>query len=215
MTFGDFYHTAALKYSGAYEFGLQVYAKMIQVMQGGPGAPGSHDYGVLAECVRFAGSGDYLEIGSAFGCSAILAALVKKKYDLPGKVTCIDPLNGGAFGKEYDPAFPNIPIIPETIQANAELFGVRLEIIRAKSEPFPIKNRRFAMTYIDGWHLDGQPLRDWEHVREVTDNLVVFHDYDPDHPHVVEACKVATGEKGWMPVHVFGNTFALMRKDLK
>lgn len=214
MSFGSFYFTAMLKFDDAYDFGIATYKHMIRTMLGKPGALGSHDYALLAQCVKFAADGDYLEIGTAFGYSAIMAALTKKEFNLSGNVVCIDPLNGTHDGFEFDPDSPGVPITPETVMENAKRMGVELEIVREKSEPFPIKNRRFAITFIDGWHADGQPLRDWEAVKEVTDKVVMFHDYDDRNPDVVNACKMATFHKNWMPLHISGNTFVVVNNRL-
>src|SRR5574342_461649 len=69
---------------------------------------------ILAQTVINAGNGDHLEIGSLFGGSAILSALVKKNFSLQGNIYCIDHLV--LTGKDY-------------ISINARKFDVENRII--------------------------------------------------------------------------------------
>lgn len=210
----DCYPATMLKYDDAYDFGIDTYRYLLRTITGKPGALGAHDYGILAQCVKAAGNGDYLEIGTLFGHSAFTAALTKRYYGLPGEIVCIDPLNGSSYGKEFDPDTPGIPIVPKTLEDNARRVNVNLEIVQAKSTPFPISGRRFAVTFIDGWHLDGQPVMDWRAVKDITDKMVIFHDYDLSHHDVIAACLEAANDSEWIPVAISGITFVVMKRDL-
>jgi hypothetical protein len=114
--------------------------------------------------------GDHLEIGTMWGGSAILAALVKQDYGFEGKVVVIDPFcdSDGAHGH------PNADIF----WSNAEKLGVkdRMELIQEYSHPWPLKDRKFATALIDGNHNDPWPERDWNNVKECAD-VVLIHDY--------------------------------------
>ena len=48
---------------------------------------------ILLECVERAGDGNYIEIGTLFGGSAISVALLKKWLSQEGLIFCVDPLN--------------------------------------------------------------------------------------------------------------------------
>ncbi len=210
----NYYPTAMLKFDDAYDFGIDTYRYLLRTIIGKPGALGAHDYGILAQCVKAAGDGDYLEIGALFGHSAFVAALTKRYYGISGSITCIDPLNGSSYDRQYDPDTPGIPITLETITENSRRARVDLEIIQKVSTPFPLTGRRFAVTFIDGWHLDGQPILDWRAVKGITDKMVIFHDYDLSHPDVVEACLEAGNDPDWIPVLICGITFTVMKRDL-
>jgi len=164
-----------------------------------------NDNSLVMAC--FAGIyGDHLEIGSLHGGSAILVALLKQELGLPGQVVCIDPLDGyytgTKFSSDRDP-ITKIPVCREVIDENVRIFGLegRIEIIQKKSDPFPIKNRRFTSSYIDGNHWGDYPQLDWENVKEVTDKLVIFDNCDKGHPSVLDACQIAAFSDNWFPCH--------------
>ena len=206
---GTFYKVAILKFDDTYGLGINIYNRLVKEMRGVPGSFGSHDYGLMAQCVKFVGDGDYLEIGCAYGFSAILVALVKRELGIKGTVTCIDKMPGTQEG------FANVSenITPEVLFDNAKRMGVEIELVQALSEPFPVMDRRFAMTFIDGWHKDGQPTRDWNNVKAITDKLVLFHDYDEWSPDVLKACLYSTTDPAWLPIHISGNTFVTMKRE--
>ena len=52
------------------------------------------DVGSLAQMVKNAGNGNHLEIGTAWGGSAIMAALVKRRFGLDGQIVAFDPISG-------------------------------------------------------------------------------------------------------------------------
>lgn len=149
--------------------------------------------------------GDHLEIGTLFGASAIVCALAKKNAKREGKIFCIDPLNGyyigarnknGAdIGSEIDKPSGKKPTM-ENLLKNCKEFGVELEIIQKKSDPFPeeLKGRKFATVYIDGDHWNGAPARDWNSIKDNVDSFVIFHDCTPEYSHVTDAYRRARKE---------------------
>lgn len=170
----------------------------------------------LLWAVSLAGDGDYLEIGVLHGGSLIAAALLKKRLGLRGSCVGIDPLDGYYIGTAYasntDPV-SGVPVSLDTIRENELRFGVSLEIVRAKSDPFPFSGRQFAVTYIDGDHWQGAPLRDWEAVRRCTSRFVVFdNDSETTHPSVHAAVNEAGFTLGWKIVLRQGITCILERQ---
>lgn len=153
-------------------------------------------------------NGNHLEIGTLHGGSAIVVALLKKHYGYSGRVTCIDPLNGyyadiPKWAHETD-VVTNVPVTLETIRENEQRFGVSLEIIQAKSNPFPVRGRSFATAYIDGDHWREAPLIDFINASTVTSDYIVFDNCDQKHPDVMRACWIA--EQVWTPYKRQGTT---------
>jgi hypothetical protein len=144
--------------------------------------------------------GDHLEIGTLHGGSAIVVALLKKRYGFTGRVVCVDPLDGYYTGTRY--AFPvdfvsKVPVSLETIRENERRFGVELEIVRARSIPFPLHGRRFATAYIDGDHWGDVPLMDFINAAWITDKYITFDNCGAKWPDVTRACGIA--EWVWQP----------------
>ena len=135
---------------------------------------------LLTELVQRGGNGDHLEIGTLFGASAIHAALYKKEKGLGGKIVCIDPFEPGLLTPTIRERCVCDPT-PEIVMENAKFYGVadRIEIIKTKSKPFPIKGRRFATTYIDGDHTFSGAYSDWENARQITDVAILLDDDSP------------------------------------
>lgn len=174
----------------------------------------------LAWAVAQAGNGDHLEIGTMFGGSAILAALVKKTNGLEGDVYCVDPLNGyyvkGPYPCMVDPT-THEPITPDVVMENAREFGVedRIHLITEYSNPWPaaLEGHTFTSAYIDGDHWGVMPLWDWQHVAPITSGLVVFDNYDYETPAVIEACNIAAAAPGWKQELCEGMTFIVRRHE--
>src|SRR3990167_3549759 len=77
--------------------------------------------------------GDYVEIGTWFGASALVTALVKKRSKVYGSVTCVDPFGGldPRFYQAYRYAIPS----KEAVLESAKKLGVELEVISKPSNP--------------------------------------------------------------------------------
>ena len=136
----------------------------------------------------------YLEIGTLWGGTAIIAALAGAT-----KVITIDSMDGLRW-HEPDPWFPDEMVTKERILANFHAFGVEdiIELIHAKSYPFPLKNIYPDITLIDGGH-EEEVGHDWESVKDITKSMVLFHDYGneklPMITHVVN--NVANVDPNW------------------
>ena len=156
----------------------------------------SHATGLLSQAVANAGHGDYIEIGSLHGGSAITAALVKKVFNLTGFVFCIDPA-------------------PKGILENAKLFGVEedIRVFRGTSEEYFEKvSSPFKCAFIDGDHRDPYPLEDFMKLSKVVVRYIIFDDYDKSEPGVETAVRYAMDYEGlWNPVHI-SNAIAIFEK---
>lgn len=138
--------------------------------------------GLLAQVVECAGDGDHLDIGTMWGGSAILAALVKKEMGLGGMVYTIDPLDKCFFeeNKWYLSSHKD-PIIPTVEQAleNFQMFAVEDRVVfkqgKASYWPFP-SDWRPTSALIDGAHDFDSVLNDWSNCSKYC-NLIMFHDY--------------------------------------
>ena len=122
---------------------------------------------LLMECVAKT-KGDYIEIGSAFGYSAVLAATAMGKR--PGTVYCIDPFIGV---NNLDGA----DIALEAFWSNIHSFGLEQRVVAfcQHNPPFPvaIHHHLFSVGLIDGNHDGDAPLKDFiELDSRVTDYLL-------------------------------------------
>ncbi len=173
---------------------------------------------VVMEYVLRAGGGNHLEIGTLFGGSAIAVALAKKKYNQPGMVVCVDPLNG-----YYQDKFPdhsmmdkvtNVPVTPTTLFHNITKFGVgdRVLVLRSKSEAIAnLVDMGFTTAYIDGDHWGDGPLNDWNLVKDITSRYVIFDNLDEFHIDVMYACGCADDDPKWDCVYQEGISFVVER----
>ena len=167
---------------------------------GGQLVQDSRTTALLAQTVRYAGDGDYIEIGSLHGGSAITAALVKKEFNLEGIVYCIEPN-------------------PRNILENAKLFKVedRIKIVKKTSNElkelitttdnmyFSLESKSFSCGFIDGDHRDSHPLDDWYKLRNIISRYIIFDDYDKSEKGVVSAVQnVMHCCEEWIPVHLSG-----------
>jgi hypothetical protein len=173
----------------------------------------------LLEIVKEAGDGNYLEIGILHGGSLCCVALLKKQLGYKGKCYGIDPLNG--YYIERVPSRTHkldieswIPVTEDTVNENIRIFGIEneVEIIKAKSDPFPInKDIKFNVAYIDGDHWENGPKKDWDNIKNLVTDYVIFDDYDDRHPAVKMACTIASGEDNWGTYLSDGITYVLRR----
>ena len=121
--------------------------------------------------------GDHVEIGTWFGASALVTALVKKRTGVYGSVTCIDPFGGldSRFYQAYRYATPS----KEAVIENAEKLGVELEIIAKPSSPWPeeLEGRAWTVGYIDGDHRYPHPGIDAINLSHKVTQTLVFDDF--------------------------------------
>lgn len=193
----------------AYQQGIEWMNRIDDEIMGGIGCS-PEDGGLLAEMVYRAGNSDHLELGTLFGATAILAAIIKREFDFDGQVFCVD--NFGFLRDEY-------PVGPDLVLENAARFDVdeRLTIIKGDTYPLPVdvghhvgRDGNFGSTYIDAAHDFASCQRDWISVKDMS-NAVAFHDYDMEHMGVVSALRNAMQEPGWWLVHLSHHTAILER----
>ncbi len=133
-----------------------------------------------------AAGGDYAEVGSLWGGTAIAAA-----FATDGQIVCIDP-----FSHDDEGAQPSV----ETFWDNIREYDLqdRVELYVCQSAPWPLPaDRRFGCVLIDGNHAAPWPETDWESARRVTD-VILLHDVNWHEPAVARLHKRVTGDDiGW------------------
>ena len=135
---------------------------------GGRAADGGISLPFLGSMVYLAGDGDHVDIGTLFGASAIMAARIKKQFELKGTVYCIDPYDSESRKMQTAPQpgmAGNLSGTPEELWKNVEEFDLkdRIKLIRSVSHPWPeeLKDHTFASAYIDGDHKGDAPWNDF------------------------------------------------------
>jgi hypothetical protein len=147
---------------------------------------------LFSQAVYNSGDGDYIEIGSLHGGSAITAALVKKEFNLKGGIFCIEPK-------------------PRNLIENAKLFGVedRIQLIKGYFHEISLENMEFTCGFIDGDHRPHHPWQDWERLKEKVSKYIMFDDFDKSEIGVQEGVRVAMCDWGWTTVHIAGSLVIL------
>lgn len=173
---------------------------------------------ILLDFVERAGAGNYLEIGTLFGGSAIAVALWKQQLDQDGFVFCIDPLDGYyrkyASRDDMIDTRSGVPVTTKTLFGNITTFGVDNRIFVMKSNSTNIINfdtMKFSVAYIDGDHRDGVPLQDWFLVKYHVTDYVIFDNYSFAHPEVLDAGSHAINDPWWKEVYSNDMTLVVMR----
>ena len=175
----------------------------------------------LGKAVLLGGDGHYLEIGTLFGGSALVAALVKKEFCLSGDIFCIDPLDG-YYRKKFNSSHAKddesgIEVSRERLERNFQRFGVldKLHVFQQESDPLPegVDKERYSVAFIDGDHWGDAPLADFINIMDLVTRYIVFDNCDSKHPDVVSACEYAAGSKRdwyqWRKVAHNGIVFVL------
>ena len=150
---------------------------------------------LFSQAVYNSGDGDYIEIGSLHGGSAITAALVKKEFNLEGSIFCIEPN-------------------PRNIVENALLFGVadRVFVVQTTSENM-IWSGKYTCGFIDGDHRPPYPWEDWTYLKKIVSKYIMFDDYDKSEVGVQEAVRIAMCDFDWTTVHISGSLVILNKYD--
>lgn len=148
----------------------------------------SHVTGLLCQATENIGDGNYLEIGSLFGGSAITVALAKKHFGFNGGITCIEPK-------------------PKYILKNAEIFGIsnKIQVIEMSSRDLLLDNYvDIDCTFIDGDHRNPHPIKDFWLVEPITKKYIIFDDYDKSEKGVQYAVDMVISSyfETWRPVHI-------------
>lgn len=172
----------------------------------------NHDAGVLAQAAANGKHGDHVEIGTFFGASAILVALMKKHFGFHGMVHCVDPFEYVPGKPDDQPSGEQLTL--ELVKKNARQFGVydRIVFHPTKSKPWPLENKNFATGYIDGDHWNGMPLHDWNILKEIVSYSIIFDDYCIGKPEVMMAVETAIADPEWLPIHISGLQVVLRRR---
>ena len=119
-------------------------------------------------------AGDHVEIGTRHGRSAAAVAAYRRN----GIVVCIDPMQD--LEVEGTPRKYN-DNHSDRLFANMRRLGLKIELVQAYSTPWPLPAfRRFTTALMDGDHMAPQPLKDWEALSLVVDNIVLVDDIDQE-----------------------------------
>lgn len=138
---------------------------------------------------------DYLEIGTLFGGSAVLAG-----QHCSGDVYCIDPLDGYYRSGEPDPICGLIPdpgiVIGNWVAAGLDLERLHLRLVRTPPLPDDIPALVDA-AYIDGDHTVEGCMADWLLLQDRVSKYIIFDDIDkPSVRHVFQVAAEAK-DSGW------------------
>jgi predicted O-methyltransferase YrrM len=93
-----------------------------------------------------------------------------------------------------------------------EQFGTKIAMMPARIAPLNIAHPTWDFVFLDGWHLDGQPLRDMQMVLPFLSDTSVVALHDTWMPDVFHAARLLL-QNGWQ-MHVFptANTLTLCYK---
>ena len=181
---------------------------VIGVLGGRPrvfGPAGLYVVGTMAQI-----PGDYIEIGTWFGASALVAALVKKRLGIDGTVTCIDPFKGDT--PEYHLATHS----KEAVLESARKLDVELDIIEKSSYPWPqeLRDRTWTVGYVDGDHRYPQPKRDVSNLSGRVLKYLIIDDFGPNKPDIkLAALKLMIRDPEWNLYMIFKQSVVLRKED--
>lgn len=138
--------------------------------------------GVLARCLVNSG-GNYLEIGSQYGLSAIVAS-----HFCEGHAYCIDPMDkvvedeSTKYGPAYAPIEGRTGHMGERVlfERNIRFFGLedKVTLVQEFSDPYPISPQVFFGTaYIDGDHSYAMVKRDFFNIMNQVTHYIILDDF--------------------------------------
>jgi len=184
--------------------------------RGGRAADSGLSLPFLASMAAAAGDGDHVDIGSLYGASALVVALIKRKLGLKGDVYCIDPYNEKIRDKVVRPSDgldSPVSATPEELLANANHFDVELKLIQKNSHPWPeeLKDNIFASAYIDGDHLGNAPMNDFLNLRGRVTGYIGTDNVEEEYPDVVRMILFASATDDWF-LYYKNIVFAALRR---
>jgi len=184
----------------------------------GRAADGGASLPALGKMVSLAGPGDHIEIGTLFGASAIVAALVKQEMGVTGNIYCVDPFmpRENINYNEDDPkVVGNREANLDLVLANFDKFKVsdRMVVVPQPSQPWPVdlETHEFVSAYIDGNHQAGMPWLDFLSLRDRVRNFIAFDNFEEAYPDVVTAGVRALSAGGWFLLYKEATFLALRR----
>lgn len=186
---------------------------------GGRAADAGRSLPALGKIVQMAGPGDHIEIGTLFGASAIMAALVKEEFGHAGKVYCVDPFLPRQAGMKYQESDERIKnnkeATLEIVLENFEKFKVsdRMVVVPQPSYPWPedLKDHEFVSGFIDGDHSNGMPWLDFLSLRGRVKNFLAFDNFEEAYGEVVIAGVRAMTVGEWF-LHYKEGVFLSLRR---
>jgi hypothetical protein len=183
----------------------------------GRAADGGRNLPALGKVISMAGPGDHIEIGTLFGASAIMAALVKQEFGFTGQVYCVDPfLPRDVTFNENDPkVVANKEATLDDVLENFDRFKVsdRMVVLPQPIYPFPtdLETHEFVTGFIDGNHMGGMPWMDFLSLRDRVKMFLAFDNFEEAYPDIVIAGLRALSSGGWF-LHYKEGTFLNMRR---
>lgn len=167
----------------------------------------------IGAMVAMAGDGDHLDIGTGFGASAIMAAMVKVEYGYSGKVYCLDPYN-----LPPNQALPGrIASTMNVFNENAVNLNVASRIVLTPRESYPLptdlKDRQYESVYLDGDKTGMMPWLDFLSVRGIVRKFIAFGGFMEIYPSVMTGALRALSVGGWI-LHYKDGDYIMFRRPI-
>ena len=177
-----------------FKYGEEIARRLYKEMPTGIPVMYQDDMSILTQMIC-SSQGDHLEIGSAFGGSALVAALAMEHAGRSDTIVCIDPHVKDGFWE------------------NVEAFGLRKRImlISKPSHPFPVNGRVFGSAFIDGDHSTIAVNNDWKNTKEIVTDYIMFHDYDGVASVRKAIRDTVVVDKNWAVSHVCGQSLVMKK----
>lgn len=126
--------------------------------------------------------GDYFEIGTFNGGSAIITALLKKRGGFTGQVYTLDAMIDLHTSKLKEPSDDMKKRLTD-LPKNFKKFGVadRITFIHKDSQIMFLDSYNPRTSFIDGDHSFFGCLNDWMKLEKITQQYIMIHDYNPNY----------------------------------
>ena len=172
-------------HNNPYEAALVVASTMAK---GGYAGAAGRALPMVVETVR--PYGQHLEIGSLYGATA-LAAL----FGGAPRVVCVDPFESSLQESCLEPE--RATRVEGVFWENIGKYRDRVELVKAKSQPWPIDGREFQTALIDGFHYGETPLQDAMKCSECVKEYIMLDDVDEGYVDVFDAFLWLCQSPGW------------------